>query len=170
MTPRDVFSKKAPNQFLLQFSCLVPPALPLQRCRTWSQIPRVSRQLEQRGNVKASKCNWESTKPCQGVRLAEKPMNIVMKKTSENKPDGFVLFKWSSGIMRVQFHNCSKSTQEGEKRPRTKRNDPLPQTRFKLIIYGSFSLSCRARTKGRGFFQGHNGSKSGNKDFNGCTS
>lgn len=119
MTPRDVFSKKAPNQFLLQFSCLVPPVLPLQRCRTWSEIPRVSRQLEQRGNVKASKCNWESTKPCQGVRLAEKPMNIVMKKTSENKPDGFVLFKWSSGIMRVQFHNCGKSTQGRKKKKKS---------------------------------------------------
>lgn len=150
MTPRDVFSKKAPNQFLLQFSCLVPPVLPLQRCRTWSQIPRASRQLEQRGNVKASKCNWESTKPCQGVRLAEKPMNIVMKKTSENKPDGFVLFKWSSGIMRVQFHNCGKSTQgrKKKKRPRTKHNDPLPQTRFKLIMYSNFSPSDQDEGKG----------------------
>lgn len=90
---------------------------------------------------------------------------IVMKKTSENKPDVLVLLKWSSGIMRVQFHNCGKSTHGGGKKTPTKHNDPLTQTRSKLIIYSHFSLSCQARTKGRGFSQGHNGSKVGNKDW-----
>lgn len=34
-----------------------------------------------------------------------------MKKTSENKPDGFFLFKQASGLIQVQFHNYGKSTQ-----------------------------------------------------------
>lgn len=113
--PMLYFPRKPQTNSFFNF-LLSSPVLPLQGCRTWSEIPRVSRQLEQHKNVKASKCNWESTKPCQGVRRAEKPMNIVMKKTSENKPDGFFLFKRSSGLMRVQFHNYGKSTQaDGEK-------------------------------------------------------
>lgn len=165
--PMLYFPRKPQTNSFFNF-LLSSPVLPLQGCRTWSEIPRVSRQLEQHKNVKASKCNWESTKPCQGVRRAEKPMNIVMKKTSENKPDGFFLFKRSSGLMRVQFHNYAKSTQaDGEKTP-TKHNNPLTQTLFKLIIYHNSSVSCQAGTKGRWFSQGHDESKIGNKHFNTC--
>lgn len=96
--------------------------LPLQCCRTWSEIPWASRQWEQHEHVKASKCNWENTQPCQSVRLAEKPVYIVMKRSQKINQ---IVYFVSSGLLVLFKCNFTTRVKAVRERKTDTHNNPL---------------------------------------------